>query len=777
MSVEIDCPKCRKRYPVPPAAAGKRLKCKACGETLVAGASKTQADDVLEPAWGDTAKPAVATAPTAGMPTTIGRFAIRGKLGAGAFGTVYRAYDPQLDRVVALKVPNPGVMTDAKRAERFLREAKAAANLHHPHIVPVFDAGKDGDTLYIASAFIGGKPLSDAIPEGGTDFPRAARLARELAEALAYAHEQGIVHRDVKPQNVMLDTLDRVHLMDFGLASRQEEAGRLTNDGAVMGTPAYMSPEQARGQKGDAQPPTDQYAAGVVLYELLTGRTPFSGPPAVVIAAVLTAEPDPPRTHRPNVPKDLETICLKALAKHPEDRYPDCQNLADDLRRWLGGEPISARRMSLRERAARWVEKEPGLAGASATLAVVFLVSFILISVFARRLDMARRQAEATVAQAEQDAATAKAAEKRAADALAEARTARAREERAAGERLGALGSAAEERTKVETLQRALAEERKKTAALQAKAAALQAQLNAAEVATLKGHTDEVQSASFSSDGSRVVTGGADKTAKVWDAQTGAEVLTLRGHTDVVASASFSADGSRVVTGGWDWMARVWDAQTGAEVLALKGHTGWVASASFSADGSRVVTGGWDGAAKVWDAKTGREVLALKGHTGGVRSASFSSDGSRVVTGGADKTAKVWDAQTGAEVLTLKGHTDVVTSASFSADGSRVVTGGWDGAAKVWDAKTGREVLALKGHTGGVRSASFSSDGSRVVTGGADKTAKVWDAQTGAEVLTLKGHTSRVNETSFSPDGARIVTASADNTAKVWNAKTGESGK
>ena len=304
MSLRLTCPNpsCAKRYSIPDAGAGKSIRCKGCGETFIAAGSATvgiepprsQPGDELEPAWGPTPVPAApASLTTTG--NSVGRFVIRGKLGAGAFGTVYRAFDPHLDRVVALKVPNPGVMADAKRVERFLREAKAAAGLRHPHIVPVFDAGKDGDSYYIACAFIDGAAAVRRHPRNRDRLPARARLARELAEALAYAHEQGIVHRDVKSQNIMLDTHDRVHLMDFGLASRQDEVARLTNDGAVMGTPAYMAPEQAKGQQGEPQPAADQYAAGVVLYELLTGRVPFTGPLPVVMHNVIHMEPDAPR--------------------------------------------------------------------------------------------------------------------------------------------------------------------------------------------------------------------------------------------------------------------------------------------------------------------------------------------------------------------------------------------------------------------------------------------------------------------------------------------------
>jgi tRNA A-37 threonylcarbamoyl transferase component Bud32 len=465
MPITTTCPNpnCALQYSLSESAAGRKTRCRGCRQTFIISDSAT-VNGTTPPAPAAVSRPS----PSHADLQTVGRFVVRGKLGAGAFGTVYRAYDPNLNREVALKIPNPGAMDTPQRVERFLREAKAAAILRHPHIVPVFDAGQDGGNYYIASAFINGKPLSGTIEEHGTDFTRAARIVRELAEALAYAHEQGIVHRDVKPQNIMVDEHDRVHLMDFGLAARHDEEARLTADGAVMGTPAYMSPEQAAGQQGEAKPATDQYAAGVVLYELLTGTVPFKGPLPVVMHNVIHTEPDSPRKSRASVPKDLETICLKAMAKDTEDRYENCQELADDLRRWLEGEPISARRMSLYERAMRWVEKEPKLAIGATVIVVVFVVSFVLISAFARRANTARREMEPTLAQAKQDAATAREAEKRAADAVAEAQAARALEEQSIREKLGALAAATEERKKAEVLQATLEEERKKIKALQA---------------------------------------------------------------------------------------------------------------------------------------------------------------------------------------------------------------------------------------------------------------------------------------------------------------------
>ncbi len=293
------------------------------------------------------------------------------------------------------------------------------------------------------------------------------------------------------------------------------------------------------------------------------------------------------------------------------------------------------------------------------------------------------------------------------------------------------------------------------------------------ELFTLREHTNGATSACFSPDGKHILTGSDDSTAKVWDAATGRELLTLEGHSGSVTSVCFSPDGKRILTGSGD-TAKVWEAATGRELLTLKGHTSYVTSVCFSPDGKRILTGSFDSTAKVWEATTGRELLTLKGHTGPVYSACFSPDGRRILTGSADNTAKVWEATTGRELLTLKGHTGGVNSACFSPDGKRILTGSSDNTAKVWDTDTGKELLTLKGHTRAVLSACFSPDGKRILTGSDDSTAKVWDATTGKDLLTLKGHANGVSSVCFSPDGKHILTGSGDGTAKVWEAATGQ---
>jgi hypothetical protein len=294
------------------------------------------------------------------QPRCLGRFEIRRYLGEGVFGRVYEAYDPSLRRPVALKVAKPEQMSSPERVERFQREARAAATLVHPNIVAVFDSGQDGLHHYIVSTFVLGQSLEKQLLDGaGLPVRPAVELVRKLAEALAYAHRQGVVHRDVKPSNVLVRQDGEPLLADFGLATRGDEA-RLTQGEKAMGSPGYMAPEQWRGQAG---PASDQYSLGCLLFELLSGHLPFAGADWQHLMFLHLNEPAPRlRQQRPDLPRELETICLKCLEKEPARRYADCQELADDLRRWLEGEPIRARPLGVAERLVRWALGEPRLA-------------------------------------------------------------------------------------------------------------------------------------------------------------------------------------------------------------------------------------------------------------------------------------------------------------------------------------------------------------------------------------------------------------------------------
>ena len=306
----------------------------------------------------------------AGRPATtavryFGDYEIIRELARGGMGVVFEARQVSLNRKVALKMILAGQLAHETDVKRFYTEAEAAANLDHPGIVPIFEVGQHEGQHYFSMGFVEGQSLSQRLNEGPLAAREAAALMVAVAEAIDYAHQCGVIHRDLKPGNILLDQKGNPRVTDFGLAKKIQGDSGLTGSGQIMGTPSYMPPEQAGGQRGAVGPAADVYALGATLYALITGRPPFQAATAMdTVIQVLSDEPVPPRRLNPSIPRDLETICLKCLEKEPRRRYPSAAALAADLRRFLAGEPIAARPVTRLERAAKWARRKPTLAAA-----------------------------------------------------------------------------------------------------------------------------------------------------------------------------------------------------------------------------------------------------------------------------------------------------------------------------------------------------------------------------------------------------------------------------
>jgi WD40 repeat protein/tetratricopeptide (TPR) repeat protein len=729
--------------------------------------------------WSPAAPPrptvpgADATAPERALPRVeVPGYELLEELGRGGMGVVYKARQVSLKRVVALKMILSGAHAGSTERQRFRREAEAAAALRHPNIIQIYEVGEHEGHPYFSLEYADGGSLEDRLV--GTPQParRSAELVAVLAGAMHYAHQQGIIHRDLKPANVLLaagaltagakpQAAPVPKITDFGLAKQLGSDAGQTRTGAVLGTPAYMAPEQAQGRAKEVGPATDTYALGAILYELLTGRPPFlAETPLDTLRQVTTEEPVPPGRLHPGLPRDLETVCLKCLQKDPARRYASAGALAEDLQRFLNGEPVRARPTPAWERLLKWARRHPA-AAALLVVAVVGVLAFAVEGTWAR---LALRQAAAREHQHAVDAER----------ALAESRQRLVRLTVANGadlldddNLLGALPWFAEALR--------LDQEQGESGREEIHRLRLAAVLKQCpRLVQLWFHRGKVNRAAFSPDGRLLLTGSDDGTAQVWDLSTGKPAAPALGHGEAVLDVAFNPGGTLAVTACADGTACLCEPATGRSACPPLKHGGAVNAAVFSPDGRLVLTASADGTARLWDAATGRPAAPPLRHAGAVLSAAFSPDGKHALTTGADGTARLWDVPGGKPTLPPLRQGGPINSAGFSPDGQVLVTAGDDGTARLWSAETGKPVVPPLRHEDSVLHAAFSPDGQAVVTSSLDRLARVWDVTTGQLRSPPLRHGSKIYWAAFSPDGRRVATASDDNTARVWDTFSGE---
>jgi WD40 repeat protein len=716
---------------------------------------------------------AVPPAVPATPPPRIGEYEVLGEIGRGGMGVVYKARHLRLQRTVALKMLLGGSFADGDAHARFRAEAEAVARLQHSHIVQIYEVGEhesdDGVSRpYFTLEFVAGGSLAGRLA-GRPQPPRqAAAWLEALAGAAHYAHRQGIVHRDLKPSNVLLTDDGQPKLCDFGIAKLLEGSDVKTVSGMLLGTAEYMAPEQAT-DGAAVGPPADVYALGAILYAALTGRPPFQGTSTLhTLEQVRHQEPVPPRRLQPQVPRDLETICLKCLEKEPGKRYVSAEALADDLRRFLGDEPIKARRASPWERCARWVRRNKALASAVAAAAGALLAVSAVSIVAAVQKEAERlkaRNAEAVALAAQESALKAR-------QLAEEQRELAVRNLYVAKTNL--TGMALDAPGGMSQVARLLGEWRGFKARddprgwewFYCQTLACRGHL------TLRGHTADASALAWSPDGKRLASGGFDESIRVWDAVSGKQVLPSAAPALGILALSWSPDGRRLASANWfDKTVGVWDPATGKQLFTFRGHADRVHSVAFNPDGRRLASADEGARVIVWEADGGKPLFSLSGTTpagwesvGGA--VCWNPDGQRLATSNFSQGIKIWDANGGKELATLRGHTAVVRSLAWSPDGRKLASAGMDDTLRIWDTATGAEVRMVQTSLEPFEGTLCWSPDSKSVAGGcSDRALRVWDAASGELLRTFLGHTgSRIGAVCWSPDGTRL--ASSD---RGWN--------
>jgi eukaryotic-like serine/threonine-protein kinase len=673
----------------------------------------------------------------------LGNYRLVRLLGQGGFAEVYHGQHIYLDTSAAIKVLHTRL--DSDDVEHFLAEARTIARLLHPNIVRVLEFDVEDMTPYLVVDYAPNGTLRKRHPRG-VPLPPATVVGytRQVAAALYYAHEQKVIHRDVKPENMLVGRRNEILLTDFGIALVAQSSRYSGTQGIqnMAGTIAYMAPEQIQSL---ACPNSDQYSLGIVVYEWISGTRPFQGT-FTEIAVKHTITPPPSlREKVPDISTAVEEVVMKALAKDPQQRFENVQAFALALEKAFGKELASSSVFT----GSPAAEIQPPSPRNTILLSDVETPEESFATVQSLPPELIPSPPTASILDA---TSSLQQPETTSLPVQTQHRRISRRSVVIGLASLAAVGIAGGGIALVTHMQ-----------------TPSNPQLNQAmPLFTYTGHSDWVWSVAWSPVSKRIASASADTTAQVWDAANGDHPDVYRLHSDTVYAVSWSPDGNRIVSAGYDKTVQVWDPTFGDHFYTYTGHTNWVWSVAWSPGGKRIASAGGDRTVQVWDAVDGRHPYIYRGHSDSVYAVAWSPDGKRIASAGEDGTVQIWDPTNGNQLYTFRLYDTTMWSVAWSPDGKRIASANNNNTVQVWNATDGSYQFILGGHTDFVYGVAWSPDGKYIASASGDKTVRVWDTLNGHHISTYTGHGDSVRSVSWSSDSKRIASASWDKTVQVW---------